>query len=353
MREGDGRAPVDGMEGLPVDVLHALFKCCAMDARAVCNMTAACRAWRHAADADLWRTLVLRRWPMGAEAEARGQWRDVFFGRAFGRRLARARQESVDLSEALHRRLAPNAFSLHPQGWMLFTVGGKTFCGPAPQSGDFDQLASTGAQLRLRGGGPGCFSFVGLPTVQWDTDGEFLVVKCQGGMAAFRVSEKELAGGELLSCSRFQHSSDAIALAVGGGKLSAIFSKKRAPSQPRGKCGGVVLVYNLESGHTAPELKLETNEQLASVCWLPPAASSHARNGGVGAGRRGCLRLAAGTVGGDVLIWEGLQGHAEGGARWSRQRAPSTSSQALKRTALAPPLRVFHNGTALSRIEGP
>ena len=211
--------------------------------------------------------------------------------------------------------------------------------------------------MRLRGGGPGCFSFVGLPTVQWDTDGEFLVVKCQGGMAAFRVSEKELAAGVLFSCSRFQHCSDASALAVGSGKLAAIFSKKRAPSQPRGKCGGVVLVYNLESGHTAPELKWETNEQLASVCWLQPAASSHARNGGVGAGRHagahGCLRLAAGTVGGDVLIWEGLQGHAEGDARWSRQRAPSTSSKALRRTALAQPLRVFHKGTALSRIEGP
>lgn len=154
---------------LPPEVVHALFRACAGNSAAVRAMASTCVAWRAAADDDdLWKGMIARRWgqrsvrlrhqaPCGAPPAA---WRAVYMERASGRRLRRTAQETVDLSEVLGKRLAPHAFSLHPAGWALYTLGGKTMAAKITSPESFISLGFSAKVLATAGSGGGGGSFL-------------------------------------------------------------------------------------------------------------------------------------------------------------------------------------------------
>jgi len=140
----------------------------------VTNINSVCRAWRDAADKDLWQKLIARRWygvetmygefdshwietmaerhlPAKADRQCALAWRDAFFDRALGRQLRRAVLQSVDLSDVLGKRLAPNAFSLHHTGWSIFSMGGKTMFAPIFSVNQVMSLGSHAKILEMSG----------------------------------------------------------------------------------------------------------------------------------------------------------------------------------------------------------
>jgi len=92
---------------LPSEVVHALHRCCVMDALAIENMGRVCHSWREAAaDAQLFKDLIaLRRGPSSVNIDGTvwnapdlglaGAWRKVFLRRALGSGLQTTRREST------------------------------------------------------------------------------------------------------------------------------------------------------------------------------------------------------------------------------------------------------------------
>ena len=87
-------------------------------------------------------------------------WRAVYLERASGRRLRRTFLERVDLSEALGKRMSPNAFSLHPSGWVLYSLGGKTMSAEITSPESFLSLGVDAKVLTTAGNSGGGGSFL-------------------------------------------------------------------------------------------------------------------------------------------------------------------------------------------------
>ena len=88
-------------------------------------------------------------------------WRAVYLERASGRRLRKTSLERVDLSEALGKRMSPNAFSLHPSGWVLYSLGGKTMSAEITSPESFLSLGFDAKVLTTAGNSGGGSFLVG------------------------------------------------------------------------------------------------------------------------------------------------------------------------------------------------
>jgi hypothetical protein len=111
--------------------------------------------------------LIVRRWGPGsvemdgiACPSRASAWRAVYLERASGRRLRRTFLERVDLSEALGKRMSPNAFSLHPSGWVLYSLGGKTMSAEITSPESFLSLGVDAKVLTTAGNSGGGGSFL-------------------------------------------------------------------------------------------------------------------------------------------------------------------------------------------------
>ena len=337
--------------GLPGEVVRVLYKCCTTDARAVANIWAACSAWRSAADSDLFKELIARRWGQDSVDMERGvarNWRTVFFDRALGRGLRRTSLEAIDLSEVLGKRLAPKAFTLHPSGWAIFTQGGRTFCAKIKTGAQVLSLAFDAKILVTSGpadsttAGGGSF-LIDRPGVKWDTDNSvWLVVSTRrNALALFRIADAGFSrhgmgcsgsGGVWESFGVFPEPSPVLAVAVNRERLASVSKLNKGT-------GSLVRVRNLPaSGGAASRpgaadslAALRTPEEILSVCWLP-RGNPIDQGGGSGGGSGEhlvCGTAPGGRGGGEVLI---LYAHER--------------SLVLKHR-LSPP------GARLSRVEGP
>ena len=262
------------------------------------NINSVCRAWRDAADKDLWQKLIARRWngvetmygefdshwietmaerhlPAKADRQCALAWRDAFFDRALGRQLRRAVLQSVDLSDVLGKRLAPNAFSLHHTGWSLYSMGGKTMFAPISSVNQVMSLGSHAKILEMSSNGmsPGSFA-VGRPGEKWDTDGQWLVVSrtTRNALAVFRFSDvgfsQSAAPSVWKNCLFFAEASPVTALAVCCGKLACVskLNKSQTPAhKPKHCCS--LRVHHLQ--HQAHPRTCSIPDEMLSACWLP------------------------------------------------------------------------------------
>ena len=333
---------------LPAEVLHALYRWCATDARALGGIAASCKAWRDASnDIDLWKDLIARRW--GPESvdmdgcewndpqrESVDAWRAVYFARAVGRRLQRTALESMDLNEVLGRRLAPGSFFLHHTGWAVYTLGGKTMAAGITSANSFISLGFTAKVLATAGNSGGGGSFcIGRAGEAWDTDGvKWLVVRRthRNALALFSIPDAGFshgnnplgcsgAGGAWSSCDVFPEVSAATSIAVCPDRLASV-SKL---SKGKGSQLRVRALARAPTRISASPAAHRSDAEILSVCWLArDTGSSEDSRAETGVSRR----LACGTGGGEVLIFD----------------ATGTGLEQLQR--LSP------SGAGLSRIEG-
>ena len=142
--------------------------------------------------------LIARRWGPGsvemdgiACPSRASAWRAVYLERASGRRLRRTSLESVDLSEALGKRMSPNAFSLHPLGWVLYSLGGKTMSAEITSLGSFLSLGFDAKVLKtaVNSGGGGSFLVgrAGNRRAWFLFSGLGLVCEAHAGLCARRI----------------------------------------------------------------------------------------------------------------------------------------------------------------------
>ena len=216
-----------------------------------------------------------RHLPAKADRQCALAWRDAFFDRALGRQLRRAVLQSVDLSDVLGKRLAPNAFSLHHTGWSLYSMGGKTMFAPISSANQVMSLVSHAKILEMSSNvtSPGSFA-VGRPGEKWDTDGQWLVVSrtTRNALAVFRLSDvsfsRSAAPSVLKNCLDFPQPSPVTALAVCCGKLACVskLNKSQNPAHKPKHCCSLRVHHFQHQGHPRT---CSIPDEMLSVCWLP------------------------------------------------------------------------------------